>query len=793
MTAAGLVLFSTSVEANRIGLEPERLTVLLEAEEGWEATDEHLAEIDARLAMSPTAQLWYAKGLANVARGQWNEAESAFRQASRELAGARLGLAIALAQLDKSKEALDVLETPSGPEDYRAGFARAILKLRSERDVQFSDLREELIPILSQDPSRLEVFEVWLGLNPEKKELEDYLKRLKPLQTPEAVWQRAEILLRLDKADRALKEIQKLDTDDGDLRDRLDYARARAFFQIESDAAGQAVYGEILDRLDETSAEILYRDIAALVTQREAERYQTLAIEQRADFFRRFWKERDPVPVREVNPRLAEHYRRLARALAEYPLQSTGNGYFTDRDEFLRDSPEAPYYDSTVVFEKARDTHYWLDHRGVILLQHGEPDLKVGPRRYGSGHSSESWIISRARSRPYLFNFVKRPDVDEYVLALNLGVAATSPVAPDDPTAVLESITRDYSRLYMSRVRMHPIYRAILEARSRVDLERGLRAEHEQMASFVKAAMALDSTSYYTRENTLPMAVSVSNFYSEGLPGIDVDFAVDLSVLDLDKLNESSTLEATVLVYDKEWKEVLTQVDNAFSLWPPPSGKAKTFVGNLQVLDLDPNQYRLVLQINQPDTGRIGIARGQHQTMYVRAQNLGLSDLYLRQLPVVQDKGKKVVPQNAPWLPAPGRVIRRQNPSKIEFDLYNLSADEAGTARYEIEERILTLYKNPGILSQIAGYGNMAGQMFFPFYTFVAQAGTFALSQALASETKGIEVQTRTVERPAEPTLKEAFQMDLTELKPGIYTVYITVRDLVSNEISSRFLTLQVS
>ena len=156
---------------------------------------------------------------------------------------------------------------------------------------------------------------------------------------------------------------------------------------------------------------------------------------------------------------------------------------------------------------------------------------------------------------------------------------------------------------------MHPIYRAVLEARSQVDLERGLRAEHEQMASFVKAAMALDSTSYYTRENTLPMAVSVSNFYSEGLPGIDVDFAVDLSVLDLDKLNESSTLEATVLVYDKEWKEVLTQVDNEFSLWPPPSGKAKTFVGNLKVLDLDPNQYRLVLQINQSDTGRIGIAR----------------------------------------------------------------------------------------------------------------------------------------------------------------------------------------
>jgi hypothetical protein len=211
------------------------------------------------------------------------------------------------------------------------------------------------------------------------------------------------------------------------------------------------------------------------------------------------------------------------------------------------------------------------------------------------------------------------------------------------------------------------------------------------------------------------------------------------------------------------------------------------------VADLDPNQYRLVLQIYQPDTGRVGIARGQHETLYVRPANLGLSDLYLRQRPVARDKKRKVADQNAPWLPVPGRVIRRKNPSKIEFELYNIGADDSGTARYQIEERVLTLYKNPGILSQIAGYGNLAGQMFFPFYSFVAQAGRFALTQALASETKGIEVETRTVERPAESTLTEEFQMDLTQLKPGVYTVYITVRDLVSNEISSRFLTLRVS
>jgi GWxTD domain-containing protein len=796
LAAVGVLLISVTAEAKYSGTEPERLVSLLEESEGWEATEDRLAEIETQLGSAPNTQLWNEKGLALAARGRWEEAEAAFRHAQTKLPPARLGLAVSLFQLGRLDEALETIESESerSREDYRFRYLHVLLRLNSGHDIGFSELRKELLPILSGSASHRDVFEVWLNLNPEEDELKSYLNRLKDDPAPDASWQRAEVLLRLHEADDALIELQKAAAVEGELQNRMDYARTRAYFQLKSDKAGQTMYHQILDHLEDETAERLFRDLAAITSPSERAQFEATATEEKGDFFRGFWMKRHPVPVQEVNPRLAEHFRRLAQALREYPLQSAGRGCFTDREVFLTHSPELAHYNPVVLFEMGQTAHYWIDHRGLVLLRQGEPAFKVGPQRRGGSNENESWAIAGTRGRPFVFNFVKRAQIDEFVLVLNLAVAATRPAAADDPLTVLESLTRNYRRLYQSRVRLHPVYRGVFDARSQVDLERGLRAESEQMAVIINAALASDSTSFYTRENTLRMAVSASDFYTEGQAAVDVDFAVDLSVLDLDKLDESSTLEATVLFYDQDWNELYTQVEEEFSLWPPPSGKAKTFVGNIQVLDIDPNQYRLVLQVYQAETGRVGIARGLHETMYVRAENLGLSDLYLRQLPVAakgKEKREELSP-DAPWLPVPARVIRRKVPSKIEFELYNLKADESGLARYEIEERVLTLYKKPGILSQIAGYGNMAGQMFFPLYTFVAQAGRFALTQALASETAGIEVQTRTVETPADASLKEELQMDLSEFKPGVYTVYITVRDRVSNEISSRFLTLQI-
>lgn len=757
LLAVMLTVWPASGYAQYIGLEPERIVTLLDDT---------------------------AAGVQEASAGARDEAR-------------RVHLSASLLNEGKRVAALEALGPAGHDESPRLRYARVLIRLHAEREVRFADLRASLAALLQLDPffQDEDAFDVWLGLNPDKKELHSHLAMVQARQDPRADWQRGEVLLRLDEPRAALAALERAGAPRDDaLRSRVERALARAHFQAKDDAAGQAVYHRLLERLDVPAAERLFHDVAAIASQAERQEFATLAARDRAAFFRRFWASRHPVPVQELNPRLAEHYRRLAQALAEYPLQSTGRGFFTDADVFRSFSPKLPYFDPDVMFADGPASRYWLDPRGLLLIRHGEPDRRIPPRTFGDAALSESWLIGGYGSRPLFFHFVKRPMVGEWSVALNLAVAATRRAAiPDDPEKVLYDLTSAFVPLYQSRLAFHPLYQQVSEARSEADLGRLLRAESELMAAFLKAALTFDSTGYYTPANTLPLAVSVSNFYSGGRPALEVQFAADLSEVDVKTLGPASSLDATLMLYGKDWTTLYRRVDEQFPLERPASGKLKGFVGRLPVGDLEPEDYRLTLFIHQRESGRVGLARGRHEAAYIHEDSLGISDLFLFR----QRKGK---PGSRPpeieaagdWIPAPQRVVDPSTPFRLEFELYNLQPDASGAVRYEVEERVLTLYEEPGFLQKLAGYGNLAGQLFFPLYLFAGQTGAAILSQAAASETDGLAVSKRLVEgRPGE-AITEDVKMDLRALKPGVYTVYVTVRDLRTGEITSRFLTLQL-
>jgi hypothetical protein len=403
--------------------------------------------------------------------------------------------------------------------------------------------------------------------------------------------------------------------------------------------------------------------------------------------------------------------------------------------------------------------------------------------------------VSRYRSRPLLYHFVRRAPVGEWTLVLNLAVAATRQGAiADDPEKILPELSRLVLPLYKSRSTLHQIYQQASETSSLSDLGRLLRAESELVAGFVKAAVAFDSTGYYTKDNTLPLAVSLVNLHAGGKSAIAVHFETDLSDVEARRLGEAPSLTATVMVYDRDWTTLERRVEKTFPLQADRSGKLKGFVGGLLVSDLEPEDYRLTLVVYQPDSGRIGLARGLHEVSYVPHGRLGISDLVLLRQP--RAKGKKNAGDEAtasdPWVPTPQRVVSKAQPLQIQFELYNLHPSESGQVSYEVEERVLTLYEEPGFLGKLASYANLAGQMFFPLYTFAAQVGTSVVSQATASETDGLTLSKRVMEESPAATVEESLRVDLQNLKSGVYTVYVTVRDLHTGEVTSRFLTFQI-
>ena len=140
------------------------------------------------------------------------------------------------------------------------------------------------------------------------------------------------------------------------------------------------------------------------------------------------------------------------------------------------------------------------------------------------------------------------------------------------------------------------------------------------------------------------------------------------------------------------------------------------------------------------------------------------------------------------WLPAPSRSIDRRSPSRIRFELYNLGANDAGNARYEIEERVETHYEKPTVGRQLASVGKLVGQMVFPVYALAA--GTAALLTQ-KPELDG-SVTTRVVELEAGGTIVTELALDLSTLRPGVYTIHVTVLDLVTNELRTRFVSIEI-
>lgn len=679
------------------------------------------------------------------------------------------------------------------PSGLAQQYAQVLRTLRSSRELSFDELRSALAGILAADPFFADVFDVWLGLNPTKPELTEYLAGLRSRAGSAAAWQRGEVLLRLGQAREAAQALEAAGEDDLAFRNRRDRALARADFQLGADAAGQTLYDRLLDRLDEATSELLFRDIAAVASAAERDEYARLPLAERAGFFRRFWTTRNPVPILDQNPRLAEHYRRLARALADYGLQSNGHGYFTDRAVFASLTPKLSYFDPAVVFEEGATARYWLDPRGLLLLRHGEPDQRFGAHPVEGAEPSESWLVSRYRSRPLVYHFVKRAPAGEWTLALNLGVAAVRRGAvADDPDQIAPEVSRSLLRLYESRLRLHPVYQEVLEARSQTDVSRALHHESEVMAGFLKAALASDSTAYYTEKNTLPLDVSVSNLYAHGKPAIEVEFATDLSVIDKHELAGAPSLDVVLTLYDRQWITIRRRVERTVPIERPPGGKFKGYLGRLRVDDLEPEDYRMALVVFHRGSGRIGLARGEHEVIYVPEGDIGMSDLMLARRPRATG-APGGTGDAARWVPAPEHAVDRKNPFRVDLELYNLRPDKTGRVRYEVEERVLTLYEKPGLLSKIAGYGGLAGQMMFPLYSFLGQSGRGVLAQATASETDGLTIAKRTVEREPAPVIGETVQTDLSKLKPGVYTVYVTVRDLRTREVVSRALTWQVN
>ncbi len=213
---------------------------------------------------------------------------------------------------------------------------------------------------------------------------------------PQVLLARGRVEREVGNGDSALAAFQTYQTQVGDRGlGSLEIARSR-FLLGRFD--GSAPYYEGAAS-DDSAAVAGYREDLAIVAPDSVLReFDHQRAKMRVRYLRRFWAERDRTELRSDGERLREHYRRLFYARKNFQLATTNR-----------------HYD---IVERYRSGNRNFDDRGVIYIRHGDPATRATYSAPGL-EPNESWRYSRPES-DLIFHFIAREDVQDFKLVESL-------------------------------------------------------------------------------------------------------------------------------------------------------------------------------------------------------------------------------------------------------------------------------------------------------------------------------------------------------------------------------------
>jgi len=429
----------------------------------------------------------------------------------------------------------------------------------------------------------------------------------------------------------------------------IDAGGSRALGLLERARSGLAAGGPAAEpdyfegaAADDPLAAAGYRaDLEPIAADSELARFTALRGGERADFLRRFWRDRDRYEMRAEGERLREHYRRLLHARRSFAL-TVSRRFYGAADAHRSGSEE-------------------LDDRGVIYVRHGEPAERLRPFVFGL-MPNESWRYARAEA-DLLFHFSAGYDQNgggdlyDYRLVESVLDLRGSGDAPRD-------------QLLLSRQSLSPVYGRMLNwgrygsARARAR-ERGIG----------QASIAIGTeTDSYELQFTRPLP-AVADLVAVGARGADGLAHLVLAV-PASALRPGEPLRVRLVAMDRAGRPAAL-VDTTLDVGSPGAQPGRYFVGRVE-LPLPAGEWTWRAALQQGDSVGAVLPR---DSVRVAAPDrvLALSDLALG-LPAA----------SARWLPTPADTVLLTPfdlfPEGSEVELYYEAAGASpeGVYRHEI-------------------------------------------------------------------------------------------------------------
>lgn len=493
--------------------------------------------------------------------------------------------------------------------------------------------------------------------------------------------------------------------------------------------------------LPDTLLNRLFLDIQDILSQQQKQQWRQSP--DRAAFLRRFWREMDPTPATPENERYVEHYQRLAYARDHYP------------------SAEARGYDD----------------RGMIYVRFGPPDEVFVQPSDNFFRGTESWLYHRLGN--VSFDFIEFGATYELSSDFRRALVAV-PFDLHDQIRIMRDFFAERSELGVQYSRIYDRFQNALDREQTAGDPLDLLMVNQVISEYLNEVDAEheklppSSTDVGRGAKPLRFGFSFARFYDRQSSRLELYYGVPLRELHFNTGEDGwlhSTLEVSFRILDPALNPVV-QDRKSIPLRVRDRAALDTtdYVGQLTFF-LQSDSYRVAVQMSNPES-----RKKQYFSLRIPLEpyppgKLVMSDLQFArrilrdsiqiQHRAVNGKARGFMKQNTFVEPYPYTLLSADQPVELYYEVYNLSLDQKGRARYRIEYRI-TGEKHSGGLGGLLKALN-------PF----AQRSRTSITTTYRREARG-DLQ------------REVLKLDFSDLAPGNYLLQVTITDQISGQRSRR-------
>ncbi|MFQ5823672.1 MAG: GWxTD domain-containing protein [bacterium] len=181
-------------------------------------------------------------------------------------------------------------------------------------------------------------------------------------------------------------------------------------------------------------------------------------------------------------------------------------------------------------------------------------------------------------------------------------------------------------------------------------------------------------------------------------------------------------LKKGVFIFDENWQDISRTIQlRKYSIAGTVDKQDSHFLLDRHPLELEPGKYRFCLELEDENSGNVGIFREQINIRPFRQKRLDMSDLLLAckietnlSFPVYNIGNLNIIPSLF-------HTFTPNQPVFVYFEIYNLSLDENNLSHYQVESILQPLKSDKSTLANLA---SRVGRIFGLGKTKVTQVST---------------------------------------------------------------------